>query len=185
MIRTAGASRLQYRAAACGSPIFFEEMHMQNITVGSIVEALCGKCNDVMGHTVMVMLGGQIARVECRACGSVHRFRPAGKSAALAGAAMPRERKAASAGGASRSPSVPASRKENAAAVTARAQWLAMAERRKGDTPTAYQPALRFAPRELVQHSVFGLGEVIAFIAPDKIDVLFENGVKRLICNKG
>ncbi len=163
---------------------------MQNVTVGSMVEALCGKCNDVMGHTVVVMLGGAVAKVECRVCGSVHRFRPAGKSAPLAAKGDRRGGSPAPARQTrERAPSGPGtglalSRKEAAAAAAAREQWLAMTSRRRGDTPTPYATTTNFARNELLLHPVFGLGEVAACIPPDKIDVLFETGTKRLVCNK-
>ncbi len=160
---------------------------MQKVTVGSMVEALCGKCNDVMGHTVVVMLGDAVAKVECRACGSVHRFRPAGRSAPLAKTAPAKERQPRTS-----RPAAPGSkaatalsRKEAAAAAASRERWATTVNRRKGDEPIAYAPAVSFAQGDLLQHPVFGLGEVIACIPPDKVDVLFEAGTKRLICNKG
>ncbi len=41
-----------------------------------------------------------------------------------------------------------------------------------------------FAVGEYLGHPLFGLGTVTGLVPPDKMDVLFEAGVKRLLCNK-
>ena len=39
-----------------------------------------------------------------------------------------------------------------------------------------------YQTRDLIEHPVFGKGEVISITPPDKITVLFQEGVKALRC---
>jgi hypothetical protein len=48
--------------------------------------------------------------------------------------------------------------------------------------PVPYNMNGKFPVRALVEHPVFGVGAVIELFPPDKMDVLFREGVKRLRC---
>ena len=37
---------------------------------GDRIEARCTRCNDITGHVIVALVGGEIVKVECRACGS-------------------------------------------------------------------------------------------------------------------
>ena len=43
---------------------------------GDRIEARCTRCNDITGHVIVALVGGEIVKVECRACGSVHKYYP-------------------------------------------------------------------------------------------------------------
>lgn len=170
------------------------EILMVLTKLGEYITCKCGRCNDVTGHVVMLILDGEITKVECKACGSVHKYRQekaakprvqqpsvrsvrAGQSREKARDLTPSPRKTASStGGTSRSPARSLSRAkiENA--------WQGAMARHDGDTPTPYEMAGSYAVRDFLEHPVFGRGEVIAVIPPDKMDVLFEAGVKTLRC---
>lgn len=169
---------------------------MKTHAVGTIVESICGKCNDVMGHTIMAMVGGEIVKVECRVCKSVHRYRPPARVAggktvvtmkkgrdgdptSSRQSAMTQATRSVAPKSAARKPSGAA-----AAAIAAAESWRAAMRKREGETPRQYAMAEVFAAGDFLEHSVFGLGEVFAVHAPDKIDVVFEVGVKRLLHNK-
>ena len=47
---------------------------MSSFITGQIIEARCSRCRDVTGHVVMACLDGMPIKVECRACGSVHKY---------------------------------------------------------------------------------------------------------------
>lgn len=163
---------------------------MTGMIVGSIVESKCGKCDDVTGHVIMALVGGAIVKVECRACGSVHKYRPADKpgkapvastvrrgpdGAIIQSTPTPRSvaaKKTSASGGKKAEPkqSVPSE------------LWQAVLRRRESETPLPYSITGSFPEKSLIEHSVFGLGQVMSFIAPDKIDVLFEKEIKRLKC---
>lgn len=169
---------------------------MKAYAVGSIIESVCGKCNDVMGHTIMAMVGGEIVKVECRVCKSVHRYRApvrVGGGTTLTTkkgrGGSPVTSKQAPTSGKTRSVAPksaarkPAARKP-AAAVAAAERWRALMRAHEGETPLGYGMKKSFAVGDYIEHTTFGLGEVAAVIVPDKMDVVFEEGVKRLLCNK-
>lgn len=169
---------------------------MKALSVGSIVESVCGKCNDVMGHTIMAMVGSEIVKVECRVCKSQHRYRPparvssgkttvtmkkgrdgdpvSSRQTVMAEATRPAAPKAA------RKPSA-----AMAAAMVSLENWQNAMRRHAGESPRPYAMAELFVAGEYLSHPVFGLGVVTGIVPPDKMDVLFEAGVKRLLCNKG
>lgn len=43
---------------------------------GDRIEARCTRCNDITGHVIVALVGEEIVKVECRACGSVHKYCP-------------------------------------------------------------------------------------------------------------
>jgi len=43
--------------------------------VGGEVDALCGRCELVLAHTVHAVVSGRPVKVECNTCHSVHRYR--------------------------------------------------------------------------------------------------------------
>ena len=48
--------------------------------------------------------------------------------------------------------------------------------------PVPYNMNGKFPDRTLVEHPIFGIGAVVELFPPDKMDVLFREGVKRLRC---
>ena len=160
-------------------------------TVGTIVESICGKCNDVMGHTIVSMIGGTIAKVECRICGSVHRYRPPSRTASGTPVTMKRGRDGTPTTSRQSSTSPTArptttgktSRKPDPASLE-RERWVSMSQKRQNENTRAYAMTETFTAQELLNHPLFGLGEVLTVIAPDKMDVLFQDGIKRLLHNK-
>jgi len=51
-------------------------------------------------------------------------------------------------------------------------------------TAVAYNVFAQVAPGTLVNHSKFGLGVVLEMLAPNKADVLFEDEIRKLMCNR-
>lgn len=54
-------------------------------------------------------------------------------------------------------------------------------EKSHGRSGAPYDPTRTYRAGQLMQHPTFGLGEVTAVIEPKKIDVLFEDRLRRLI----
>ena len=48
--------------------------------------------------------------------------------------------------------------------------------------PVAYNMNGTFPLHSLVEHPTFGVGSVVELLPPDKMDVLFRDGMKRLRC---
>jgi hypothetical protein len=101
--------------------------------VGTEMEATCGRCGAAR-HVVIAMVGGRIAQVECRLCGSRHRLRGAKSEAAA-----PKPRKGA---------------------ATARKRVVVtrpLVEPDPSRPPCPYLPAERYAPADRIEHPRFGL----------------------------
>lgn len=157
---------------------------------GDFITAKCGRCNDVTGHVVMLVLGGVIDKVECKACGSVHKYREAKLAATKKGPASVRHVRA----GQSREEGKdigPRSTPKRAASAAPRrstqaakieSAWQEAMVRHSAETPKPYAMSSTFEQQDFIEHPSFGRGEVIKLTAPDKMDVLFQEGIKTLRC---
>ena len=158
---------------------------------GEFITAKCSRCNDVTGHVVMLVLDGQVAKVECKACGSVHKYREvrlpgsAKKEQASvrhvrAGQEREQGRDIGPKPKSSRAASGGALRKA-ASAAKLESAWQEAMVRHSAETPVLYAMGNKYTLQDFLEHPVFGRGEVIAMV-PGKMDVLFQEGVKILRC---
>ncbi|MFI3272311.1 MAG: hypothetical protein R3Y11_09475 [Pseudomonadota bacterium] len=194
-------------------------MSTKALTAGGRIETRCSRCDDVTGHVIVAMVDGEVVKVECRACGSVHKYRPAkpvkakaqapavrhvraGASRSEAVAVKPARAhdlaaKQTAAKSASESPvNVDQSRSEAArkAAVTRAATraaqeaqatevaWKVAISRQTESCGTPYDMNATFTVGEIVEHIKFGLGEVRSVTKPNKMEVLFQDGLRILRC---
>lgn len=125
---------------------------------GATVDSWCTKCKLVLAHTVEAVVGGKITRVHCNTCNGQHAFRA---------------RAPGSGGGSGRSKARVEAPERNEYATLLRGRTAAAAR--------PYATSERFAPGELISHSVFGLGVVTAERDSVKIDVVFPDGPKVLM----
>ena len=176
---------------------------MSSFITGQIIEARCSRCKDVTGHVVMACLDGVPIKVECRACGSVHKYTAPGSAPRRKAETTVRVK-----AGHARSEAVDATvkavkaveRKDELLAEKKSAPRLSRAEQQNlrraeeneqrwsqamavtAGQPVTYTMNGTFAVRSLVEHPVFGVGVVLELLPPDKVDILFREGVKRLRC---
>lgn len=137
----------------------------QNITTR------CTKCKMELNHTVIAhTLEGIVARVQCRTCGSEHKYYPAKKK--------PTPRAARTAG--STAGKTAAAKK---AAIDA-LDFEALSERFKNKERVPYSMSGSFKFNDVIDHVTFGMGLVIR-LSHQKMDVLFSDGLKTLACDKG
>jgi len=129
------------------------------VKVGGEVDALCSRCELVLAHTVIAMVGAVPVKVQCNTCRTVHRHRaPAASRAARPPGARP----------------------------TPRAPALSFDEllaSRRGPA-RRYLPTESFALGDVVDHATFGRGFVSAAKGPDKVEVTFRTGVRTLVQGK-
>lgn len=171
-------------------------------SVGERIEARCTRCKDLTGHIVVSMLNGEIAKVECCACGSVHKYYPPAKKKEEAAAKPVRvrageERAAAVKESTQRSakisavtekspaaPKVSVSKSERAnlkALEEMQAKWKDRMVSYCGNAKP-YTMELLVQKDDFVEHSVFGVGVVAEVYPPNKADILFSIGMKSLRC---
>jgi hypothetical protein len=158
-------------------------MSQKKLQVGDIVESSCRKCNDVTGHAIVSIVDNQIAKVECRGCGSVHKHRPAKNStssqATDAANPGPKSKKAAPKG--KKGPTAKEKEAQQLAEQNFK-EWQSKVNTRDPAEAKQYSMDQEFESNDLVDHASFGLGIVQRTIPPNKMDVLFQVGEKRLRC---
>lgn len=138
------------------------------LSAGSIVETRCTRCRTVMNHTIVAMVGEKIVRVECNTCHGIHNYHPI-KPAKEPAAPKSTQKKA------------PAPRKPKAdPAEAAAAEWAELLTALDPDLAISYEMKGKYRVNSLLRHPLFGLG-VVQLVLPNKIDVLFQAGKKRLL----
>ncbi len=125
--------------------------------VGGEVDAFCSKCQLLLAHTVIAMVGAVPVKVECNTCRTVHRFR-----------------------GPSTATKSPAARKTRASPEAAFDELMAT----HTGAPRRYAPTELFAKDDVLDHPTFGRGVVSAVKAPGKVEVTFRTGLKTLVHGK-
>jgi hypothetical protein len=130
---------------------------------GSIVDSWCTKCKLVLAHTVEAMVESKITKVHCNTCQGQHAYRAKAPGTKAAGDGTKR-----------------ASRK-TADGPPKRSEYETLLRGRTGDKARTYASTERFSPGELLKHTSFGLGVVVAERDSVKIDVHFPDGPKVLM----
>src|SRR5512133_477281 len=139
-------------------------------SAGSNIETRCTRCREVLNHTIVAMVGEKIVRVECNTCHGTHNYHPvkpvketAGASATTKKAATPRKAKIDP-------------------LAAARAEWEELQPNMNPEKAIPYDMNRAYRVKNLLLHPFFGLGIVQLVLQPNKIDVLFQDGKKRLRC---
>lgn len=166
---------------------------MASVVPGDTIEARCTRCNDITGHVVVVVVEGDILKVECRACGSLHKYYPPAtpkktavrKEVCRVKPGEDRKRAVDSATVASKPRPASSTRtakpKVRKDAVDVEEVWQKSLNLNAA-TPRPFAMDATFATGDIMDHSVFGLGVVQEAEPPNKVSVLFRDGVKMLRC---
>lgn len=145
------------------------------LSAGDIIEARCTKCREVLNHRIVAMVDGKVVRVECNTCNGTHNYYPP-PSAKEAKA----PKKAAVSKARSTSAAPRGSRKDPA--EVEREEWASLHPTFDLDKALPYDMNTRYATKRLILHPVFGLGVVKTVTIPNKMQVLFKEGIKLLRC---
>ncbi len=130
----------------------------KTISAGESVESYCGKCKVNREHTIMTMNGESIARVRCKTCGSVHKFRDE--------AVLQKVRKAAA----------KTIAQEQATAAILWETGLAAARGKERE----YDMAASYRVGEVVNHHTFGKGIVLK-IYVNRCQMLFKDKERLMV----
>lgn len=146
----------------------------KTLSAGDIIEARCTKCREILNHRIVAMVEDKVVRVECNTCNGVHNYHapPTAKEAKA-------PRKTAS--GAVAKTSTPRTPKKDPLEAE-REEWASLKPTFEPDRALPYDMNNRYQLRHLIKHPTFGLGVVKALITPNKMQVLFQDGVKLLRC---
>jgi hypothetical protein len=116
------------------------------------------------------MVGERVVRVECNTCRGVHNYRrEAEPKASVAGTSARKTEPAPRKG-----------KKEPGAAD--REEWESLRPAMERERAVAYDMNGKYRVNDLVEHAVFGLGLVKRVTGSNKMEVLFQAGIKLLRC---
>ncbi|OGU16260.1 MAG: hypothetical protein A2076_13480 [Geobacteraceae bacterium GWC2_53_11] len=150
-------------------------MTTKKLSAGDIIEARCTKCREVLNHRIVAMVEEKVVRVECNTCNGVHNYYP---PPSVKEAKAPKAASASKPRATSTTPRVP--KKDPVEAE--REEWASLNPTFNVDKALPYNMNGRFQVRNLIDHPTFGLGIVKAVIVPNKMQVLFRDGIKLLRC---
>ncbi|MDT8418825.1 MAG: hypothetical protein RQ754_00185 [Desulfuromonadales bacterium] len=130
----------------------------KTLSAGDPVEARCTKCRKITNHIVIAMTETVPAKVECNVCSGQHKYRP-----------PVAEKK-------------PAVRRSTGQKSSAKQQWETLRPEMDRGNAKAYSMDASYQVNSLVSHPLFGLGVVQRIIGSQKMEVLFEVGMKTMRC---
>ncbi len=147
----------------------------RKLSAGDIIDARCTRCREILNHRIVAMVEGKVVRVECNTCGGVHNYYPPPtvKEAKTI--------KAAKDSASARVSSSPRSSKKDPGEAD-REEWASLKPTMQIDRAQDYNMNGTYRVNSLIIHSVFGLGIVKRLIEPNKMQVLFQDGIKLLRC---
>lgn len=131
--------------------------------VAQDIVAYCTSCRMDLTHTVVSVHADKAKRVLCQTCKKEHAFRRPAKLMALSA----KKRTAKS--------------EAPLKAKWAVDEWLKDMERMRDLSAKVYTLDGLYEAGEKLDHRTFGLGTVKNLIAPNKMEVLFEEGMKLLV----
>ena len=150
---------------------------MSSVAVGpgDDVEAWCTRCRMNLNHRIIATVGKDVRTVHCLTCGGDHRFHPPKHEKTL-------DRKP----GRVRSDEAEKTRKTGEkAAGRSVGEWRTFMKEMPPDViARLYRASDSYEPDEYIEHPVFGPGRIIDIVGLGKIQVIFKEGRKILICNK-
>jgi len=146
--------------------------------IGENIDAYCLKCKLVLAHVIMFKVGETVSKVKCNTCNAEHKFRPektAAKKPAVTKVARPLTLKESMAKRAAA-----AKIQDNNAPM----KWdLRNRSRDSATTVKDYSIHNQYRSKDIINHSVFGLGYVERIVSDKSMDVLFKDAVKLMAMN--
>ncbi len=150
-------------------------MISKKLSAGDIIDARCTRCREILNHRIVAMVEDKVVRVECNTCGGVHNYYPPPTAKESRAAKIVKERSAA------RVSATPRSSKKDPT-ESDREEWASLRPTMQIDRAQDYNMNGAFRVNSLILHPTFGLGFVKLLIAPNKMQVLFQVGIKLLRC---
>jgi hypothetical protein len=135
------------------------------IQSGDEIDSHCGKCKMERVHHVVALVGGTVVKVVCKTCGHQHRHK---SSEPLPRGKTPSSGPRRSIGGANRQTQ----------------RWEDALQKRETAVRKLYSTCGSFEPGDVIEHNLFGCGVVTEIATGGKMNVLFREGARRLVCNR-
>jgi hypothetical protein len=129
---------------------------------GESVDSWCGACKLILAHTVEAMVDEIPARVNCNTCGAQHKYRPN-----KPGSATKTTRKRAAGTAPKRKPRA--------------TPYEKLLDGQDVSLAKSYSIKDSYVAGDVVNHSSFGVGVTTIVKPGNKIEIVFEAGVKTLV----
>ncbi len=153
-------------------------MISRKLSAGDIIDARCTKCREILNHRIVAMVEGKVVRVECNTCNGVHNYYPPPTVKEVNAAKVAKVAKEPSS---ARTSSTPRSTKKDPNEAE-REEWASLKPTMQIDRAQDYDMNGTYRVNSLIIHTVFGLGVIKRLIVPNKMQVLFQDGIKLLRC---
>jgi len=140
-------------------------MSKDEIKAGASIQSKCTKCKEATRHVIVAVADGKPVKVQCVVCEGQHLYRSPVEPSKPAAKKPTRPR-----------------RKETTASASKNTRlWQEQLAGRDEAAAVPYAIAGSFNKNSLINHKKFGLGVVERLIDPNKMDVIFEDGLKTLV----
>ncbi len=146
---------------------------------GEHIESRCTRCHDVTGHIIIALVDDEIVKVVCQACGSIHKYYPPKKKHITKNINISKVFKEKNKNSIRHSNNLGI--KKQRMLEEAFEKWQQVMNTYCG-TPKIYNMDASFALGDIIDHPTFGRGVVQELRYPDKVQILFREGVKVLKC---
>ena len=142
-------------------------MTTTELSAGDKIEARCSKCDDNTKHIIIAISDQTPDRVRCDMCDREHKYR------------APKVAKVKAAGTTTKRTTT---RRKVDPKEAERQEWQDLKLAEKAGTPKGYAMDGSFKLSNRIDHPTFGLGLVVGYPGPKKMEVLFSDGKKILRC---
>lgn len=128
------------------------------LAVGDPIESRCTKCRKITNHIIVAITDDVPAKVQCNTCDGQHKYRPPA------------------------APKKTTTRRTVDPKAAEQKEWLELKPKIEGKDAIAYSMETAFKVGSVMKHPKFGLGLVQSSLGPQKVEVLFEDGRKKMRC---
>jgi len=136
----------------------------EELKVGGELDAWCTTCRLMKWHTIVALVDGKPAKVECQGCHKQHQFRAQPPGAGEKPEKAPRAKRAT----------------KTATSAVPAVDFDTLLGGREGEAKS-YSPNDTYALNDAVRHPTFGVGVITATPAPQKIEISFRDGSKKIL----
>lgn len=150
------------------------EKDFKDFTVGAEIDSYCTTCKLVLAHQIVALVEGAVEKVICKTCNKQHKYRPNAPKSRIAAADKTLEKKTA----AKKAPAKSRKAKDSAD------KWEKSFATRDLTIVKPYAMDGIFEQGEILDHQKFGHGLVTEVRFDGKMEVLFKDGVKLMVCGR-
>ena len=133
--------------------------------MGGELDSWCTTCRLMKWHTIVAIVDGKPAKVECQGCSKQHQYRAQPPDSSTEKGEKP--------------PKKPRARKAATPAVPP-VDFETLLAGRSGEAKT-YSPNETFVVGDVVRHPSFDIGVVTALPGPQKVELTFRDGTKKIL----